>query len=106
MTSTYSIQISEPKVFQDFVLLEDGYDEMTEIQGKSIKSFLYKVPELDYQGEDLDINLRLEIKSGKVPSVYGKFCEEKNDPKKCGIVPSEDKFLQTYTQYEKAIQVG
>ncbi|CDW91451.1 UNKNOWN [Stylonychia lemnae] len=106
MTSTYSIQISEPKLFEDFSYLEDGYDEMGELQGKSIKSFVYKVPSLEYEFEDIDIDVKLEVKSGKSPSLYGKFCEEKNDPKKCGKIPSDEEFVQSYIDYQSGIRVG
>jgi len=46
------------------------------------------------------------LKQGKAPSVYGKFCQEKDDPKKCGVIPSDDKFVSTYTSYTKAMQIG
>lgn len=74
MTSTYSLLVKEPSKFQLFSYLEDGYDENGEIQGKNMTLLVYKVPPLEYQGEDIQLNFRLNVISGEKPVMAAKFC--------------------------------
>ena len=55
MTATYSVQIIETPVSQPFHYLEDGWDEAGEVQAKSTAVYVYKVPPLDFKGEDISI---------------------------------------------------
>ena len=55
MTATYSVQIIETPVTQPFHYLEDGWDEAGEVQAKSTAVYVYKVPPLDFKGEDISI---------------------------------------------------
>lgn len=48
MTSTFSILVTEKANDLSFSYLEDSYEENAAIKGSEIKTFMYKVPALDY----------------------------------------------------------
>jgi hypothetical protein len=55
MTATYSVKILETPVTQVFKYLEDGWDEASEVVGKNNSVFVYRVPPLDFKGEDISL---------------------------------------------------
>jgi len=83
MTSTFSIKVSEPAKNQIYSYLEDGYDEVGELQGNQLTLFIYKVPPLEYKGEDIELKFKLNTISGKTPYLGAAFCHDKKDHKKC-----------------------
>ena len=76
MTATYSVQIFESAVSQAFHYLEDGWDEAGEVQSKNLSVYVYKVPPLDFKGEDISIEFQLAALSGETPRMYGRFCKD------------------------------
>jgi hypothetical protein len=62
--------------------LEDGWDETSELIGRNMSLYLYKVPPLEYTLEDIRVEFQLMPLSGEAPKLYAKFCNSK-DPKKC-----------------------
>lgn len=82
MTSTFTLLVNEYDANQAYQMLEDGYDQNGELQGQNQTLFLYKVPPLDYQGEDIILNFKLTTLSGTKPNMYVRFCKESKDPKK------------------------
>jgi hypothetical protein len=59
MTATYSVQIIERSASQKFHYLEDGWDEAGEVQGRNFSVYVYKVPPLDFKGEDISLEFLL-----------------------------------------------
>ena len=46
--------------------------------------YLYKVPPLDFKGEDISIEFQLTSISGETPRMYASFCKDsKLNPRKC-----------------------
>lgn len=76
MTSTYSILVQEQSKNQVFTYLDDSYDETGEVQGSNLILYVYKVPPLEYRGEDIQLNFRLTTVSGKTPQMAAAFCTE------------------------------
>ena len=66
---------------------------------------MYKVPPLDFKGEDISIEFLLTSISGETPKMYAAFCEESKTPKKCGNKVS-DKDLAKNFQAAKAVGKG
>eukprot|EP00347_Sterkiella_histriomuscorum_P008919 403343241 len=106
MTSTFSIVITEPSRNQLFTYLEDSYDETGEIQGSDLVLYIYKVPPLEYKGEDIQLNFKLNVISGKAPFLGVAFCMDKKDHKKCvqGLKSSE--ITSSGSSFTKGTQVG
>jgi hypothetical protein len=77
MTATYSIIVSERSKNQKFSYIENGYDETAEIQGANLNLYIYKVPPLEYKGEDIQITFKLTVLSGKTPYLGAAFCLDK-----------------------------
>lgn len=76
MTSTYSLIIKEVPSSLDFEYIEDAYDKTGEIRGNEMKVFMYKVPPLDYENEDISVEFMLTTISGPTPLMAAKFCSE------------------------------
>jgi len=85
MTSTYSIVVEETEMDQKFHSLEDGWDQNGEVRGNDTQVYLYKVPPLDFTGEDIMVEFLLTSVSGDVPKMFAKFCKEgKSNLTACG----------------------
>ena len=76
MTSTYSLVIMETPMDQSFHYLEDSWDQSGEVQGTNIAVFLYKVPPLDFKGEDISVEFLLTSISGETPKMFAAFCKD------------------------------
>ena len=83
MTSTYTLMVSEPSKNQKFTFLDDGYDENGQLQGSNMTLYVYKVPPLEYQGEDISISFRVTTISGEKPVLAAAFCQDTRDFKLC-----------------------
>ena len=81
ITSTYSLVVSESSANQIYSYLDDGFDEMGEVQGDELKFYVYKVPALEYKGEDIQLRFRLNVQSGSTPYMGAAYCEDKKDHK-------------------------
>ena len=63
-----------------YEVLVDGFDQNGEVIGNgTITPYLYKVPDLDYNTEDINIEFMLTTISGQVPLMYTKFCDQQID---------------------------
>ena len=52
--------------------------------------YVYKVPPLDFKGEDISIEFLLTTVSGETPKMFAKFCKECKTPEKCGENANEN----------------
>ncbi|CDW71154.1 UNKNOWN [Stylonychia lemnae] len=74
ITSTYTIKAKE--FDQDWTnsIIEDGYSEMFGSFPNSLHTHLYRVPRLEYAGEDIKIEFDLMVKRGPEPTMAVAFC--------------------------------
>ena len=68
--------------------------------------YLYKVPPLDYLGEDIVVSFRLTTLTGTTPTMAVKQCQETKDFKKCGTGLKSADVLGSKSSFEKANIVG
>ena len=90
----------------DMINLEDGYTETFWIGRRGMRVHLYTVPQLEYTGEDISIEVNLvPVYGGYIPRVFGKMCES-NDTLTCreGITP--DIITSPDSTFEKGIDNG
>lgn len=79
LQSSYSLKIKE--FHQNMSLpieLEDGYSEYFYNRGNgNMQLFTYRVPKLEYKGEDIKVEVTLAVKRGNSENVLmaGKLCE-------------------------------
>ena len=64
LTSTYSLLVQEVSPALMFKYLLDGYEENGEVQGSNMTVYMYKVPPLSYETEDIVIEFQLTTLSG------------------------------------------
>lgn len=58
--------------------LEDGWDQNGQVRGNETQVYVYKVPPLEFTGEDISIEFLLTSVSGEIPKMYASFCKESN----------------------------
>lgn len=78
LTSTYSLAVSEIDANADYKMLEHGFIENGEVQGKNMVVYMYKVPPLEYKEQDINLNFQLQAISGPVPILAVDFCKEED----------------------------
>ena len=106
LTSTYSLLVQEYPSNLEYLNLEDSYEENGEVQGTNMQVYLYKVPPLDYLGEDIVVSFRLTTLTGTTPTMAVKQCQETKDFKKCGTGLKSADVLGSKSSFEKANIVG
>lgn len=48
--------MNEINANKDYYFVEDGFIETNEVEGKNMKVYIYKVPKLEYDNEDIAID--------------------------------------------------
>ncbi len=81
-TSTYSVKVDELWPLNTYFRLDDSYIEEFNVSKHDHGIYVYKVPQLDYEGEDLFVDFKMTTISGATPEMSGKFCYEE-DPELC-----------------------
>jgi hypothetical protein len=100
MTSTYSLVVTETEMDQKHHSLEDGWDQNGQVRGTETQVYVYKVPPLEFTGEDISVEFLLTSVSGEIPKMYAAFCKESNgNVSACGD-PND------YSKYQQAKPVG
>ena len=63
-------------------MVQDGYSEIFNLRRSNVRTHIYKVPALDYTGEDIIINVNVVIKMGSNSGdnenfvLYARYCWE------------------------------
>ena len=69
--------------------------------------YLYKVPPLDFKGEDISLEFMLTVKSGETPKMFAALCKQQaDDVEKCTKGISIDKLTSAKYDYQQAKAVG
>ena len=106
MTSTYSLLVQEISTELPFKYIEEGYDENGEILGQDIQLFMFKVPPLEYKGEDIKIEFSATTTSGVSPILLASSCLDYKDHKKCAQNITNEFLESKKSRFKKAKQVG
>lgn len=68
---------------------------------------MYKVPPLDFKGEDISIEFQLATVSGETPKMYGRFCKDsKSGVNKCGTQITNETVFAKNSGFLAAKAVG
>ena len=86
------MKVSETIPNQEFKQIEDEFDEVDELQGNGMKTYLYKVPPLEYTDEDIFVKFSLTSISGEAPLMAIAFCEDRDHAKCAKGLTQEDVF--------------